>query len=156
VKAANFLYILATTAALSGYSFWSQKERDHLASPAATEYFIADIRVPLIQTAEAETLWRSSSTVFLDVRPHYDFECGHIPEAINLPDEEFEKLLPALQSRLARAEAIVVYCQSPDCAKSFRSATRLHLNGLSQTKIYPGGWNAWFNSGLPAARTAVR
>ena|SRR5579872_7229245 len=151
MRIANFLYILATAGALSGYSFWAQREREPLVPTAPPNRFVADI--PLLRTAEAEALWRHSSTLFIDVRPRFDYEVGHIPGAVNLPDEEFEALFPALQARLERAEALVVYCKSTDCGISLWSAIRLRQKGLTQTKIYPEGWNEWVNSGRPVVRS---
>jgi rhodanese-related sulfurtransferase len=150
MKAVNFLYIVATAAALSGYSFWSAGQRERLAPPVTGARFVADI--PLLRTAEAESLWRRSSSLFVDVRSRFDYESGHIPGAVNLPDEEFEIVFPTLQRRLERAEALVVYCKSTDCGKSLWSAIRLRQKGLQQTKIYPEGWNEWSTSGLPVAR----
>jgi rhodanese-related sulfurtransferase len=83
------------------------------------------------------------------VRSRFDYECGHIAGAINLPDEEFETAFPALRLRLERAEVLVVYCKSSDCGKSLWSALRLRQQGLRQTRIYPEGWNEWSTSGLP-------
>ena len=52
-----------------------------------------------------------------------------------------------------QAAAIVVYCQSSDCGKSLWTAIRLRNEGLTQTRIYPEGWNEWSANGLPAARS---
>jgi hypothetical protein len=41
--------------------------------------------------------------------------------------------------------------KSVDCGKSLWAAIRLHQLGLSQTMIYPEGWNEWTLSGLPTA-----
>ena len=79
-------------------------------------------------------------------------EFGHIAGAISLPEEEFEQRFPALRPRLERAGAVIVYCKSVDCGKSLWTALRLRDAGLLQTKIYPYGWNEWYNSGLPIAR----
>ena len=56
MKAANFLTILATTAALSGYSFWLQGERNRAATPPVNDRFVVDI--PLLRTSEVEILWQ--------------------------------------------------------------------------------------------------
>ena len=151
MKVVNFIYILATAGALSGYSLWAEWERKPVLPPAPPDSFVADI--PLLRIAEADSLWRRNSTLFIDVRPRFDFEVGHIPGAINLPDAEFETLWPTLRSRLERAEALVVYCSSTQCGKSLWCAIRLRQQGLTQTKIYPEGWNEWVNSGRPVVRS---
>jgi rhodanese-related sulfurtransferase len=104
-----------------------------------------------VQLHEARALWDESSTLFIDVRSEADYAVGHIQGALHLPEEEVEKRLPSLRSRLQRAGAIIVYCKSPDCGKSLWVALRLRNAGLLQTRIYPGGWNEWINSEQPSA-----
>jgi rhodanese-related sulfurtransferase len=151
LKAANFLRILAVTAALSAYAAWTDSHRQRTASVTGSERSIADI--PLLRTAEAEKLWGDNTTLFLDVRSVYDYESGHISGALNLPEEEFEVIFPTLRERLERAGTLVVYCKSEDCGKSLWSAIRLRQQGLRQTTIYPEGWNDWVTRGLPINRS---
>lgn len=151
MKLINFARILAITAALSGYSFWAVKVRQ-----AATDFPLPADRttvagIPLVRKAEAEALWRQSFTLFVDVRPAVDYEFGHIAGAISMPYEEYEQRFPAIKPRLERAQAIVVYCKSVDCGKSLWTAIRLHQANLTQTRIYPEGWNEWYLSGLPTS-----
>ncbi len=150
MKAANFLRILAVTAALTAYSAWTESVRPRSAALPESDRSVADI--PLLRTAEAERLWGQDTTLFLDVRSRYDYESGHIRGALNLPDEEFESLYPSLRDRLARAGTLVVYCKSEDCGKSLWSALRLRQQGLQQITIYPEGWNEWSTRGLPISR----
>ncbi len=148
---ANFARILAVTLALSAYSSWSLAVRreEHARVVPAGDTDVAGI--PLIRLAEAEALWHERSSLFLDVRSATDYEFGHVPGAVSFPEEEFEQRFPELRSRFERAAAIVVYCKSVDCGKSYWSANRLRDAGLLQTKIYPYGWNEWYNNGLPIA-----
>ena len=151
MKAANFLRIIVVAAALSGYTAWALAKKEP-AAPAESLPVPAGT-LPLVRLAEARRLWQDPQTLFLDVRTAADYEVGHIPGAVHVPEEEFEERLPALKSRLERAGAIVVYCKSTDCGKSLWAAIRLRNEGLTQTRIYPGGWNEWFFNGLPVERT---
>jgi len=144
----NFLRILAVTLALSGYSAWVIQQRPASAKPQAASE-VAEI--PLIRRDAAEALHRDSSTLFVDVRSTIDYGFGHIQGAINIPEEEFEKRFPDLKSRLERSKTIVVYCQNRDCGKSLWTAIRLRNEGLTQTVIYPEGWNDWVLHDLPTA-----
>jgi rhodanese-related sulfurtransferase len=153
MKLANFVRILALSLALSAYTAWVLAERDRPAAPPATEpWAVADI--PLLTEAEAEALWHQPATLFVDVRSPGDFEVGHVAGAVNLPYEETEDRLPSLLARLEAAGDVVVYCKSTDCGKSLWSAILLRQRGLARTRIYPGGWNEWFNRGAPIARGA--
>ena len=151
MKAANFARILAVCIALAGYSSWSLavRERERKGSEPADPASVAGI--PLLRLSEAEALWRDRSTLFLDVRSATDYEFGHIAGAVSLPEEEIEQRLLEWRPRLERAGALVVYCKSVDCGKSLWSALRLRDAGFVQTKIYPHGWNEWYNNGLPIA-----
>lgn len=152
MKVGNFLRILAVALLLAGYSAWTITHRPPppVVEGATTVPFPPGIR--LIRIDEAEARWHDPGTVFLDVRSPTDYEFGHIAGALSLPEPEFEKRFPQLRDRLRGAGAIVVYCRSPDCGLSLWAAIRLHNEGLKQTIIYPGGWNEWFNRGLPLTR----
>lgn len=149
MRLANFLRLLALTLALSGYSAWVLAQRD----PAKPQPYGEADGIPLLRLADAEVLWRDDSTVFVDVRSPIDYEFGHVAGAISLPEEAFEEQFPALRYRLERAGAIVVYCKNTDCGKSLWAAIRLRNAGLSQTCIYPAGWNEWYLEGRPTAGT---
>ena len=149
MRVRNFLHILAVSAALAGYSAWvsSRGEKESLVSAQADNFPGTDI--PLLNVAEAEALWRKSSTLFVDVRPHPDYEFGHIQGAINLPEEEFDTRFAALKPQLEQAEAIVIYCKNADCGKSYWRALDLRKRGFKQVRIYPHGWYEWCEYKLP-------
>ncbi len=151
MKLANFARILAVCLALSAYSSWafSVRQRESKSSEPSNLESVAGI--PLLRLKEAEALWHDPGTLFVDVRSANHYEVGHIRGAISMPEEEFEQRFPELKSRLEQASSIVVYCKSVDCGKSLWSALRLRDAGLPQTKIYPYGWNEWFNHDLPMA-----
>jgi rhodanese-related sulfurtransferase len=149
MRMSNFLRILAVTLALSGYSAWSLAQRHQPTINLADDH--SPNAIPLLRLSEVEKLWHEPSTIFLDVRSATDYEFGHIPGAILLPEEEFEQKFPELKSRLERARVIVVYCKSVDCGKSLWAAIRLRNEGLQQAAIYPAGWNEWYLHRLPSA-----
>ncbi len=152
MKAANLLRIVAVSLVLAGYSAWVSSRRESVlpsAQPTSTG-------IPLLRVEEAESLWRSGSTIFLDVRSSTDHAYGHITGAISLPEEEIEERLLKLKPRLARAPAIVVYCGSVNCGKSLWAAIRLRNAGLVQTKIFPAGFNDWQRHELPITHDADR
>jgi rhodanese-related sulfurtransferase len=147
MQAHKFFYILGVSGFLALYSAWLPSS--HRASiptgPVGNE-------IPLIRLDRAKELWEEPSSLFLDVRSANDYQFGHIPGSVSLPETDFESRFPALQERLRRARTLVVYCKSPDCGLSLWAAIRLRNEGLTQVVIYPGGWNDWFNRGLPVAR----
>jgi rhodanese-related sulfurtransferase len=150
VKLLNVALILLASFALAGYSSLALAVRERKDTDLPSKDKVAGI--PLIPLAEAEALWKDPSTIFLDVRSEADYEFGHIPGALSVPDEQFEQRFPALKTRLQQARTIVVYCKSQDCGKSLWTALRLQNEGLTQARIYPYGWNEWYNRDLPIAR----
>ncbi len=150
MRAANFLRILLVTVSLSGYSAWVVGQR-FPQEKVSGETEVAGIRVLPLETVEP--LWHDPSTVFLDVRSAMDFDFGHIAGAISVPEEEFDKRFAELKPRLEQAKTIIVYCDNRKCAKSLRMTIRLHQEGLTQTAVYPAGWNEWYLHDLPIARS---
>ncbi|HEV3081503.1 MAG TPA: rhodanese-like domain-containing protein [Gemmataceae bacterium] len=149
MRLANFVRILMVSAAMAGYSSWSLavREKDKDAVVPADSSAVAGI--PLLNLTEAKSLWSDPGALFIDVRSSTDYEFGHVAGAISMPYEEFAERLAARKQQLQGAGAIVVYCKSKDCGKSLWSAIRLHQEGLTQTRIYPNGWNEWDTNGLP-------
>jgi rhodanese-related sulfurtransferase len=114
------------------------------------EVEVAGIR--LLPLEKVQDLWHDPSTVFVDVRSRIDFDFGHIAGAISVPEDEFDKRFAELKPGLAQAKTIVAYCDHRKCAKSLRTTIRLHQEGLTQTAVYPAGWNEWYLHELPIAR----
>jgi rhodanese-related sulfurtransferase len=150
MRLVNFLRILLITAALSGYSAWMRDARPSRAKPLAHAEIAG---IALLDRAAAESLWHDSTTLFVDVRSPIDYDFGHIAGAVSLPEEEFDKRFPDLKPRLEQARTIVVYCSNRACAKSLRVTIQLHQAGLTQTAIYPAGWNEWYLHELPIEGT---
>jgi rhodanese-related sulfurtransferase len=152
MKISNFLRILAVTLLLSGYATWARSELGFGRKNGSAGAFPVADQIPLLTTEEAAALWADPNIVFVDVRPETDYAVGHIKGAVHLPLDEYERAFPAVEPRLKNAAAIVVYCKSLDCGKSYWAALRLHKAGLTQTKIYPAGWNEWVIRGYPVVK----
>jgi len=149
MKLRNFLHIVAVSGALAAYASWVSSTREKESPGPSSAETLLGTDIPLLTDADAEKLWRASSTVFLDVRSSPDYDFGHIQGAINLPYEELKDRLPALKPHLDRADAIVVYCKNSDCGKSYWCALHLRQQGLRQVHIYPNGWYEWCKYKLP-------
>jgi len=124
----------------------------------------------VINTAEAETIWRAKSGVFIDVLPRppkplnlpagtiwRDRPRQNIPGSIWLPDTGYGQLAEAMESYLRqgverasggdRAALIVVYCQA-NCWMSWNAAKRIRSYGYSNVAWYPEGTDGWERAGL--------
>lgn len=87
---------------------------------------------------------REGSVALLDVRPHEEFQAGHLPDAINIPLDELETMLDALP----RDREIVAYCRGPYCVLSHEAVERLRKLGF-RVRRFDEGFPEWKAAGLP-------
>jgi len=129
----------------------------------------------VLTTAEAETVWRAGTGVFIDVLPRppkpqnlpadtvwRDKPRLNIPGSIWLPDTGYGRLAEAtedyLRQGLARASGgnnarlLVVYCQA-DCWMSWNAAKRVLSYGYPNVAWYPEGTDGWQRANLPLAES---
>jgi len=87
---------------------------------------------------------RSGLVTVLDVRPPEEYAAGHLPGAVNVPLEELEKHLDALEAD----QEIVAYCRGPHCVLAFDAVARLREKGFDARRL-EGGLPEWRLEGLP-------
>lgn len=84
--------------------------------------------------------------MLIDARPAArKFNPGHIPGAINIPDDKFEQMkeqLPQDKSML-----LLYYCEGPECVLSHSSAKKAEALGYSNVKVYTNGYPEWVAKG---------
>ena len=150
--------------------------------PEPDDYRMENYRAPVpatlsgarvLTTAEAETIWRAKSGIFIDVLPRppkppklpagtvwRDKPRFNIPGSVWLPDTGYGELAAATEEYLRhgltratggnRAALIVVYCQA-DCWMSWNAAKRTLSLGYSNVAWYPDGTDGWERANLPTA-----
>ena len=148
--------------------------------PEPSGYRTEDYRAPVpdtlagarvLSTAQAESIWRARSGVFVDVLPRppkpanlpsgtvwRDKPRFNIPGSIWLPDTGYGALAAATEEYLRRGLSrvssgnrgalIVVYCQE-DCWMSWNAAKRTLSYGYSNVAWYPDGTDGWQRAKLP-------
>ncbi len=84
--------------------------------------------------------------MLIDSRPAArQYDPGHIPGAVNIPDTQFDKLvdkLPADKSTL-----LILYCGGLECMLSHNSAFKAEKLGYTNIKVYPAGMPDWVAKG---------
>ncbi|ROZ78793.1 metalloregulator ArsR/SmtB family transcription factor [Ramlibacter sp. WS9] len=90
---------------------------------------------------------KRGEVVVIDVRPHEEYEAGHLPFARSMPVAELEQRL----SELPRRQTIVAYCRGPFCMLSDEALKLLRARGYKATKILDGV-SEWQAAGLPLAK----
>ncbi len=92
---------------------------------------------------------RNDLVTVLDVRPAEEYQCGHVPGAINVPLSELEKHLDKLDAE----QDIVAYCRGPHCVLAFEAVARLREKGFKAHRL-EDGFPEWKASGLPVEQNA--
>lgn len=125
----------------------------------------------VLNTAEAETIWRAKTGIFVDVLPRppkplnlpagtiwRDRPRHNIPGSVWLPDTGYGKLAEPVEDYLRQgmerasggnhAALIVVYCQA-NCWMSWNAAKRILTYGYIHVAWYPDGTDGWERANLP-------
>jgi rhodanese-related sulfurtransferase len=86
--------------------------------------------------------------LFLDARPIDFYKMSHIPGALPLPEDDFERAFGRLEATLRSRFDIVVYCSGYGCEASHIVARKLKERQI-QAAILHEGWPAWTDAGYP-------
>jgi rhodanese-related sulfurtransferase len=89
---------------------------------------------------------RQEPITIVDVRLPSDYQAGHIPGAINLPQGKWHTLAGVPKDRTA-----VIYCYSQTCKLAAAAAVELASAGIPVVEM-EGGFEAWVKSSLPVER----
>lgn len=87
----------------------------------------------------------------LDARPEIFYRFGHVPGALSLPRDEFEKGYTQLKAKLEanKSQLMIIYCSDESCEDSDLVYQALTNLGYTQISIFRGGWDVWAKAGLP-------
>ncbi|GBE08298.1 putative HTH-type transcriptional regulator/MT0088 [bacterium BMS3Bbin11] len=80
----------------------------------------------------------------IDVRPHEEFNAGHVPGAKNIPLSDLQKHL----DELGTEQEIVAYCRGPYCILAFDAVAELRKHGRTARRM-EDGFPEWKHDGMP-------
>ncbi|HED33306.1 MAG TPA: metalloregulator ArsR/SmtB family transcription factor [Gammaproteobacteria bacterium] len=80
----------------------------------------------------------------IDVRPQEEYAAGHLPGAINIPPDELEQRLQALDPE----QEVVAYCRGPHCVMSYDAVDKLRQIGVRASRLEEG-FPEWKSAGYP-------
>ncbi|NGZ06321.1 MAG: metalloregulator ArsR/SmtB family transcription factor, partial [Magnetococcales bacterium] len=107
-------------------------------------YLLAkDDMEPLPRTTLLERMREGTVTV-LDVRPHEEYQAGHLPRSFNIPLRELERRL----HELPPDREVVAYCRGAYCVLSFEAVARLRKEGFKARRLEEG-FPEWQKANLP-------
>ena len=106
----------------------------------------------VIEAAEAKARL-DKGALFLDARPFDFYKMDHIPGALPLPEDDFDKHFAKIEPRLRSSFDIVVYCSGFGCEASHLVARKLKERGIPAV-VLSEGWPAWTDAGYPTKEGA--
>ncbi len=112
----------------------------------AHEYFANKIAFTLGPVELNDLIEDEEDIAIVDVRAEEDFKKGHVPGAINLPEEKWQH-----PEGLQKDGLNIFYCYTPTCHLAARAAERFTSEGY-QVKEMEGGFEAWRQNGLRIER----
>jgi rhodanese-related sulfurtransferase len=90
----------------------------------------------------------------IDSRPAArQFDPGHIPGAVNIPDSQFDKQLARLPAD--KSTLLIFYCGGLDCMLSHNSAIKAEKLGYTNIKVYAAGMPEWKAKGAQVSVSAA-
>lgn len=114
-----------------------------------------------VVSADQVVKLQASGAVVIDARVASEYAEGHIKGAKNVPYREKSKKAVSFDANrdsfnLAKlptdkASAIVVYCNGPECWKSYKASTAAIKAGYKNIHWYRAGFPDWKSKGLPIA-----
>ena len=104
----------------------------------------------VIEAAEARARL-DRGALFLDARPPDFWKMSHIPGALSLPEDDFDRVFAELEPRLRHHFNLVVYCSGYGCEASHIVARKLREKGI-HAAILNEGWPAWTDAGYPVTQ----
>ncbi len=104
----------------------------------------------VIEPAEAKARL-DRGALFLDARPRDFWTMSHIPGALSLAEEDFDRSFAELEPKLRATFNIVVYCSGYGCEASHIVARKLREKGI-HAAILSEGWPAWTDAGYPVTK----
>ena len=89
---------------------------------------------------------KKDDIVIIDVREAKDFKNGHVPGALNLPQEQW-----STPAGLRRDTMNIIYCYSQDCHMGAHAAMQFAAKGYSVMEM-DGGFESWKANDLKIAK----
>ena len=153
-RPAKLILDVPPAVASKGDSSHDKKESPSTSTPVAEEEMstvpiLTDDEVLTGEISLARVLWliEAETIVLIDARGVSEYIDGHLPDAINIPYENFVDYYDTLIESVAMDADVVCYCRSVDCDLSEDLAQEMRLMGYQRVTCYRGGVMEWEEAG---------
>lgn len=104
----------------------------------------------VIDLAMAKRLFDQKAAVFVDARPSWPYQLGHVSGALNVPPSGIPAAFDAELADLSRDNVLVVYCSGATCNLGRKLAQKLAEEmGFTHIYVFAGGFPQWEEAGYP-------
>jgi rhodanese-related sulfurtransferase len=100
-----------------------------------------------VEVQEAHSRLEKGALV-LDARPRAFYDMSHVPGALPLPEDDFDRAFASIEDRLRSHFDIIVYCSGYGCEASHIVARKLAGKSIRAAVLHEG-WPAWTDAGYP-------
>ena len=109
-----------------------------------------ELKIKPISLAEFLMFRKNKKTICVDLREKQFFNNGYIPNAINIPVENFpNQISPKSLEKLKKAMYIIFYTTSTENDSSKDIASFLFKRDIKDIYFYRGGLNEWKACNMP-------
>lgn len=123
--------------------------RPHLPKPASLSKPAGSPEA--ITVGEAEKYHSSGKALFIDTRSESIYRAGHIEGAMNIQLNQIEGEIEFLKE-ISSEKILIVYCDGSACHSSIEFSSRLLSCGVTNIRVFFGGWEEWSAARLPTVR----
>ncbi|MFC1592260.1 rhodanese-like domain-containing protein [Thermodesulfobacteriota bacterium] len=109
--------------------------------------------ITVLEYDRARGLFESGTALFVDARPGFAYEAGHISGAVNITAETLDEQVFALMDALQQGP-VVLYCTGVDCPEAMELAELMVAQDLRPVCVFLEGWEKWTALGCPTATGA--
>jgi len=101
-----------------------------------------------------ELLNSHAELTLLDVRTPVEFAEVHVPQARNVPLDQFDPKTLLASGQLSKDQPAYILCRSG--ARATKAAEKFAKEGLDNAVVVEGGTLAWIEAGLPVNRGTAK
>jgi len=109
-------------------------------------YFEAKLEFTTGPVEVHDMIERGELVNIIDVRHYEDYARGHVPGAVSLPEEQWDRF-----DGLSTERPNIVYCYSQQCHLAARACRFFAQHGYPVMEL-EGGFEAWQHNNLPTKR----
>ena len=119
------------------------------------DILVSDLPMKTIKPLELQSLLSTQASVtLLDVRTPVEYAEVHVPQAHNVPLDQFDPATLLASGILSKDQPAYLLCKGG--GRATKAAEKMSRSGLDNGIVIEGGTQAWIEAGLPVDRGAGR